>query len=37
MFAVPALASLADAWRLEFDELRTIGDDVRIVARVLPR
>jgi len=37
MFAVPALASLADAWRLAFDEFRQIGADVRIVARVLPR
>jgi diaminohydroxyphosphoribosylaminopyrimidine deaminase/5-amino-6-(5-phosphoribosylamino)uracil reductase len=36
MFAVPALASLAQAWRLTFDEISTIGDDVRIVARVLP-
>jgi hypothetical protein len=37
MFAVPALASLADAWRLSFDEIRQIGDDVRIVARVSTR
>ena len=35
MFAVPAPASLADAWRLTFDEISTIGDDVRIVARVM--
>jgi len=35
MFAVPALAALADAWRLTFDEVSTIGDDVRVVARVL--
>jgi diaminohydroxyphosphoribosylaminopyrimidine deaminase/5-amino-6-(5-phosphoribosylamino)uracil reductase len=34
MFAVPALASLVDAWRLTFDEIHAIGDDVRIVARV---
>jgi len=37
MFAVPALASLADAWRLAFDEIRMVGDDVRIVARVSTR
>jgi diaminohydroxyphosphoribosylaminopyrimidine deaminase/5-amino-6-(5-phosphoribosylamino)uracil reductase len=35
MFAVPALAALADAWRLTFEEVSTIGDDVRVVARVL--
>jgi hypothetical protein len=35
MFVGPALASLADAWRLRFDEIREIGGDVRIVARVL--
>jgi len=34
MFAVPALASLADAWRLSFEDIRTLGDDVRILARV---
>jgi diaminohydroxyphosphoribosylaminopyrimidine deaminase/5-amino-6-(5-phosphoribosylamino)uracil reductase len=34
MFAVPPLASLADAWRLTFDEIRAIGDDVRIIARM---
>ena len=33
MFAVPALAALADAWRFTFDEVRTFGDDVRIIAR----
>jgi diaminohydroxyphosphoribosylaminopyrimidine deaminase / 5-amino-6-(5-phosphoribosylamino)uracil reductase len=35
MFAAPALTSLADAWRLRFDEIREIGGDVRIVARML--
>jgi diaminohydroxyphosphoribosylaminopyrimidine deaminase/5-amino-6-(5-phosphoribosylamino)uracil reductase len=37
MFAVPPLTALADAWRLTFDEIRTIGDDMRIVARVSAR
>jgi hypothetical protein len=35
MFAGQALESLADAWRLRFDEIREIEGDVRIVARVL--
>jgi diaminohydroxyphosphoribosylaminopyrimidine deaminase/5-amino-6-(5-phosphoribosylamino)uracil reductase len=34
MFAVPALASLADGWRLSFEELRMVGGDLRITARV---
>jgi len=34
MFAVPALASLADGWDVTLDELRKVGGDVRIVARV---
>jgi len=34
MFAVPALASLADGWNLTFDDFRKIGDDLRITARV---
>ena len=33
MFAVPALATLEDAWRLTFDEVRNLGDDIRILAR----
>jgi hypothetical protein len=35
MFASPALESLADAWRLRFDQVREIEGDLRIVARVL--
>jgi diaminohydroxyphosphoribosylaminopyrimidine deaminase/5-amino-6-(5-phosphoribosylamino)uracil reductase len=35
MFAGSALESLADAWRLRFDEVREIEGDLRIVARVL--
>ncbi len=34
MFGVPALTSLADAWNLRFDDVRKIGDDLRIIARV---
>ncbi len=34
MFAVPALESLAAAWHLVFDDVRTIGTDLRITARV---
>jgi diaminohydroxyphosphoribosylaminopyrimidine deaminase / 5-amino-6-(5-phosphoribosylamino)uracil reductase len=34
MFAVPALESLSEAWNLTFDDVRTIGDDLRITARV---
>ncbi len=35
MFASPALESLADAWRLRFDQVREMEGDLRIVARVL--
>jgi riboflavin biosynthesis pyrimidine reductase len=35
MFAGEPLESLADAWRLRFDEVREIEGDLRIVARVL--
>ena len=35
MFAVPALESLSEAWNLAFDDMRTIGDDLRITARVV--
>ena len=34
MFEVPALESLADDYRVAFDEVRTIGSDLRITARV---
>jgi diaminohydroxyphosphoribosylaminopyrimidine deaminase/5-amino-6-(5-phosphoribosylamino)uracil reductase len=34
MFTVPALASLADGWNLTFDDVRKVGDDLRITARV---
>jgi diaminohydroxyphosphoribosylaminopyrimidine deaminase/5-amino-6-(5-phosphoribosylamino)uracil reductase len=34
MFAVPVLESLAEAWSLEFDDVCTIGTDLRITARV---
>jgi diaminohydroxyphosphoribosylaminopyrimidine deaminase/5-amino-6-(5-phosphoribosylamino)uracil reductase len=34
MFAVPALTSLAAGWDLTFDDIRKIGDDLRILARV---
>jgi diaminohydroxyphosphoribosylaminopyrimidine deaminase/5-amino-6-(5-phosphoribosylamino)uracil reductase len=34
MFTVPALASLADGWNLTFDDIRKVGDDLRITARV---
>ncbi len=37
MFAIPALASLADGWTVTFDELRKVGDDLRIVARINAR
>ena len=35
MFSVPALESLADGWNLGFDDVRMIGDDLRITARVV--
>jgi diaminohydroxyphosphoribosylaminopyrimidine deaminase/5-amino-6-(5-phosphoribosylamino)uracil reductase len=34
MFEVPALESLADDYRVTFDDFRKIGDDLRITARV---
>jgi diaminohydroxyphosphoribosylaminopyrimidine deaminase/5-amino-6-(5-phosphoribosylamino)uracil reductase len=34
MFAVPELTALTDGWQLSFDEVRGIGADLRIVARV---
>jgi diaminohydroxyphosphoribosylaminopyrimidine deaminase/5-amino-6-(5-phosphoribosylamino)uracil reductase len=34
MFAVPALQSLAAGWNLVFDDIRKIGADLRITARV---
>jgi diaminohydroxyphosphoribosylaminopyrimidine deaminase/5-amino-6-(5-phosphoribosylamino)uracil reductase len=35
MFSVPALDSLAASWNLGFDDVRMIGDDLRITARVV--
>jgi diaminohydroxyphosphoribosylaminopyrimidine deaminase/5-amino-6-(5-phosphoribosylamino)uracil reductase len=35
MFSVPALESLAASWNLGFDDVRMIGDDLRITARVV--
>lgn len=35
MFSVPALQSLADGWNLSFDDVRRIGPDLRITARVV--
>jgi diaminohydroxyphosphoribosylaminopyrimidine deaminase/5-amino-6-(5-phosphoribosylamino)uracil reductase len=35
MFGVPALDSLAQSWNLGFDDVRMIGDDLRITARVV--
>jgi diaminohydroxyphosphoribosylaminopyrimidine deaminase/5-amino-6-(5-phosphoribosylamino)uracil reductase len=37
MFEVPALESLADDYRVTFDDFRKIGADLRITARVSPR
>jgi diaminohydroxyphosphoribosylaminopyrimidine deaminase/5-amino-6-(5-phosphoribosylamino)uracil reductase len=34
MFSVPALASLGDAWSLVLDDVRQVGPDLRITARV---
>jgi diaminohydroxyphosphoribosylaminopyrimidine deaminase / 5-amino-6-(5-phosphoribosylamino)uracil reductase len=34
MFAVPALAALADGWDLAVEEVGSIGDDLRVVARI---
>jgi diaminohydroxyphosphoribosylaminopyrimidine deaminase/5-amino-6-(5-phosphoribosylamino)uracil reductase len=34
MFEVPALASLAEDYRVTFDGVRTVGSDLRIAARV---
>jgi diaminohydroxyphosphoribosylaminopyrimidine deaminase/5-amino-6-(5-phosphoribosylamino)uracil reductase len=34
MFEVPALQSLADATQLQFDDIRKVGADLRITARV---
>jgi diaminohydroxyphosphoribosylaminopyrimidine deaminase/5-amino-6-(5-phosphoribosylamino)uracil reductase len=34
MFDVPVLESLADDYRLELDEVRKVGPDLRITARV---
>jgi diaminohydroxyphosphoribosylaminopyrimidine deaminase/5-amino-6-(5-phosphoribosylamino)uracil reductase len=34
MFDVPVLESLADDYRLELDEVRKVGPDLRISARV---
>jgi hypothetical protein len=33
MFAVPDLSEVAHGWTVAIDELRTIGDDLRIVGR----
>jgi hypothetical protein len=35
MFALPPLAELAAQQRLQFTDVRQIGDDLRILARVL--
>jgi diaminohydroxyphosphoribosylaminopyrimidine deaminase/5-amino-6-(5-phosphoribosylamino)uracil reductase len=35
MFTVPALQSLADGWNLTFDDVRPVGPDLRITARVV--
>lgn len=37
MFAVPELASLADGWDVEIEDMRRIGPDWRITARVPAR
>ncbi len=34
MFSVPALESLAAGWQLDFDDIRRVGADLRITARV---
>jgi diaminohydroxyphosphoribosylaminopyrimidine deaminase/5-amino-6-(5-phosphoribosylamino)uracil reductase len=34
MFSVPALTALAAGWDLTFDDIRRVGPDLRIVARV---
>jgi diaminohydroxyphosphoribosylaminopyrimidine deaminase/5-amino-6-(5-phosphoribosylamino)uracil reductase len=34
MFSVPALASLTESWNVVFDDVRQIGPDLRITARV---
>jgi diaminohydroxyphosphoribosylaminopyrimidine deaminase/5-amino-6-(5-phosphoribosylamino)uracil reductase len=34
MFDLPALESLADAYRVTFDDFRKVGSDLRITARV---
>jgi diaminohydroxyphosphoribosylaminopyrimidine deaminase/5-amino-6-(5-phosphoribosylamino)uracil reductase len=34
MFGVPALASLADAWSVTFEDVVRVGEDLRITARV---
>jgi diaminohydroxyphosphoribosylaminopyrimidine deaminase/5-amino-6-(5-phosphoribosylamino)uracil reductase len=34
MFSVPALESLAAGWKLDFDDVRRVGADLRITARV---
>jgi diaminohydroxyphosphoribosylaminopyrimidine deaminase/5-amino-6-(5-phosphoribosylamino)uracil reductase len=34
MFSVPPLTELAAAWSLTFDEVRHVGPDLRITARV---
>jgi diaminohydroxyphosphoribosylaminopyrimidine deaminase/5-amino-6-(5-phosphoribosylamino)uracil reductase len=35
MLHLPALSDLAQAQRLKFRELAQVGDDIRIVARVI--
>jgi diaminohydroxyphosphoribosylaminopyrimidine deaminase/5-amino-6-(5-phosphoribosylamino)uracil reductase len=35
MFAVPVIESLAAAWNLELDDVRMVGADLRITARVV--
>lgn len=35
MFGVPALESLAEGWNLRFDDVRQVGPDLRITARVV--
>ena len=34
MFQVPAIESLADDYRVTFDDFRKVGADLRITARV---
>jgi diaminohydroxyphosphoribosylaminopyrimidine deaminase/5-amino-6-(5-phosphoribosylamino)uracil reductase len=35
MFGVPSLTSLAEGWSVLFDDIRKVGDDLRITARIV--